>query len=84
MPRPHNTFTHYRQGHRFFCRSHNFPDIVGEGNNQQQALNSMINKITELKERAGPEFQNRVKQRTRDGLLCLCGIRLTSNVIGYI
>ena len=80
----HNSFTHSQKDGKFYCQSHNFPEIIGQGNNETQALNDMINKIDVIKNVDLEGFVKRVKERTKKGLECECGVRLTDKAIGIM
>lgn len=80
----HNTFTHSNENGIFYCQSHNFPEIKGQGKNETQAMNDMVNKIQELQTILGNKvFVKKILDRIARGLECECGEPLNDLVVGY-
>lgn len=77
----HNTFTIRQEEEWFYSDSHNFPEFIGRGRNETQAINDMNNQIGEYVTRDYEGFKKRIQDRINRGLECECGEKLTDEVV---
>lgn len=80
----HNTFTITTDAEWTYAQSHNFPEFIGRGRNEQQALNMLNTLIGEYIQHNRLEFLRRTEDRLRRGLWCECGESLGGPVIGIL
>lgn len=77
----HNTFTVSFENNKFVSRSHNFPDIYGEGATDNESLEDMNRKIIYFKDNNPKQFVKNIRDRVAGGLECNCGYQLTDTVL---
>lgn len=77
----HNTFDVKITKDGFECKSHNFPECIGEGETEEKAICDMDSKIRYFADNYPKEFENNIRKRIESGLSCMCGEKLTDQVI---
>ena len=84
MSEPHNSFDIKQVGDKFEARSHNFPEFVGVGTTEAEAVNLMDRMILYYRDNNPAAYVDRIKARIKKGLACDCGIKLDGQVLGVI
>lgn len=81
----HNSFDliELSQG-KWRASSHNFPEFVGEGKNEKEALEVMNRKIIHYKQNNLEAYNQRLRDRLKKGLACECGVKLDSPVLAIM
>lgn len=77
----HNTFDIKEEGGLFKSYSHNFPEFVGEGADENKAIEAMSAKIAHYALNKPKAYNARIKDRIKRGLYCECGVRLEEPVL---
>jgi hypothetical protein len=71
---PHNTHTFKQLSEKEIrCQSHNFPEIVGYGETEQQARADMNRKLVWLQDNEPLTAKKNLEHRLANKLLCMCG-----------
>ena len=81
----HNSFDVYPlESGGFMAKSHNFKDIEGKGETEDSAISTMNRAIIYLRDNDRQSYDMQIKARADNKLECLCGVKLTSSVVGYL
>lgn len=64
------------------CKSHNFPECVGSGETDKDAINDMNRQLIYIKKNDVNRFKANIKYRIKNNLECMCGYKMDSEVVG--
>lgn len=78
----HNSFDVKLHLGLFEATSHNFPNCVGKGGTEKDALADMDRKIIYLADNYPMEFGSSCQERAKHGLECACGVKLKEAPLG--
>lgn len=78
----HNTFEVKKFEDCYKCQSHNFPEFIGEGKTEDDAISSMSGKIAYYAKNKPMAYNKRIKTRMDAGLYCMCGVKLEEPALG--
>jgi len=79
----HNSFdVNKLSGGQYEAISHNFSNVIGIGDTEQEAIDNMDRQIIYFADNNPKEFQKLIRQRINSGLECGCGKKLEGEPLG--